>query len=134
MHMCAMHVNYLLNYLLHLYMHHTWCISVECQTPVIFVVDVNLESLSFPVTLYKLFWSCANVHVHVSPPLPPSKQPSPSPTPTPVSSHQHTTLPPSGLSSTSSSVLSSPSSCSTLFVANFEVQHTEEEVADLFRK
>jgi RNA recognition motif-containing protein len=59
--------------------------------------------------------------------------PSPSPTPTPVSSHQHTTLPPSGLSSTSSSVLSSPSSCSTLFVANFEVQHTEEEVADLFR-
>lgn len=59
--------------------------------------------------------------------------PSPSPTPTPVSSQHHTSLPPSGLSSSSTSSLSSSSSCSTLFVANLELQHTEEEVADVFR-
>ncbi|CAI8033020.1 Cell wall integrity protein scw1 [Geodia barretti] len=64
--------------------------------------------------------------------------PSPSPTPTPVSaSHQHhyhtqhqpsPSLPPSSLSSSSSS----PVSCSTLFVANLELHHTEDEVANLF--
>ena len=82
----------------------------------------------------------ASLYLFPLPLSPISPQPSPSPTPTPVSaSHQHhyhtqhqpsPSLPPSSLSSSSSS----PVSCSTLFVANLELHHTEDEVANLFGK
>ena len=80
----------------------------------------------------------------MTPPLPPPSFPSlsflpchiqhsPSPTPTPVPGQQHPVLPPSMLS-TSSSSSSSSTPCSTLFVANLELQHTEEEIRDIFKR
>lgn len=78
---------------------------------------------------------------HLPPPLPPLPslpphhlQHSPSPTPTPVPGQQLPVLPPSMLSTSSSSPSSSSTPCSTLFVANLELQHTEEEIRDIFRR
>ena len=119
--------------------------TVACQRPMCIVKFTspiqNLHHLMYGASVigWDSVW-LASLYLFPLPLSPISPQPSPSPTPTPVSaSHQHhyhtqhqpsPSLPPSSLSSSSSS----PVSCSTLFVANLELHHTEDEVANLFGK